>query len=67
MAWTIEATVPDPKKIFRLRYTMYFCRYTAMASLWQKYFIVSGTATRVCSQMWKKESMAVREVKTMAV
>ena len=38
-----------------------------MASLWQKYFMVSGTLTRVCSQIWKKESMARRDVNTMAV
>ena len=38
-----------------------------MASDWQKYFIVSGIVTRIFFARLKKESMAVRELKTIAV
>ena len=39
-----------PKKILRLRYCTYFCMYSAMASVTQKYFIVSGMVTRISVQ-----------------
>ena len=38
-----------------------------MLSVEQIYFIVSGTVTRASSQIWKKLSMVVREVKITAV
>lgn len=41
------------ENILRLRYTMYFCRYSATASVLQKYFIPSGIVMRACSQIRK--------------
>ena len=39
----------------------------ATASVWQMYFMVSGTVMRASSQMWKKLSTVVRDVKMTAV
>ena len=38
-----------------------------MLSVEQIYFIVSGTVMRASSQIWKKLSIVVREVKITAV
>ena len=64
---TMDCGVPSPKNILRLRYTTCFWRYSATSSVLQKYFIVSGTLKRICSQSWKYASIAWREEKTMAV
>lgn len=55
------------ENILRLRYTMYFCRYSATASVLQKYFIPSGIVMRACSQIRKKLSIVVRLVKMTAL
>ena len=64
---TSAENVPSAKNIFRLRYTMYFCRYSATASVLQKYFIPSGIVMRACSQIRKKLSIVVRLVKMTAL
>ena len=63
----MESGVPVPKKILRFLYTICFWRYSAIDSVVQKYFIVSGTLTLSSSQSLKKASIVCLAEKTMAV